>query len=82
MQIAFFVSPVIWSPTILAHRGLGIVLIKWNPFFALLQIVRGPLLGEPLALGTWAIALGYSAILIALATLSFVRVRPRIAYWI
>ncbi len=82
MQIAFFVSPVIWSPTILAHRGLGIVLIKWNPFFALLQIVRGPLLGEPLALSTWVIALGYSAILVTFAAVSFVRVRPRIAYWI
>ncbi len=82
MQIAFFVSPVIWSPTILAHRGLGIVLIKWNPFYALLEIVRGPLLGDPLSLHTWARALGYSALLVGLAALSFIRVRPRIAYWV
>jgi lipopolysaccharide transport system permease protein len=82
MQIAFFVSPVIWSPTILAHRGLAIVLIKWNPFYALLEIVRGPLLGEPFSLSTWGFALGYSALLIGLAALSFIRVRPRIAYWV
>ncbi len=82
MQIAFFVSPVIWNPSILAHRGLAIVLIKWNPFFALLQIVRGPLLGDPLQLGTWAIALGYSSVLILLAVIAFIRTRPRIAYWI
>ncbi len=82
MQIAFFVSPIIWSPTILAHRGLGIVLVKWNPFFALLEIVRGPLLGSPLEVGTWLIAIGYSVVLVALAAISFTRARPRIAYWV
>jgi lipopolysaccharide transport system permease protein len=82
MQIAFFVSPVIWSPTILAHRGIGIVLVKWNPFYALLEIMRGPLLGTKLELGNWAIALGYSAILVVLAAVSFARARSRIAYWV
>jgi lipopolysaccharide transport system permease protein len=82
MQIAFFVSPIIWSPTILAHRGLGIVLVKWNPFFALLEIVRGPLLGSPFEVGTWLIALGYSVVLVSLAAISFTRARPRIAYWV
>ncbi len=82
MQIAFFVSPIIWSPTILAHRGLGIVLVKWNPFFALLEIVRGPLLGSPFEAGTWLIAIGYSTILVSLAAASFTRARPRIAYWV
>jgi len=82
MQIAFFISPVIWSPTILAHRGIGIVLVKWNPFYALLEIMRGPLLGARVDLENWAIALGYSALLLCLAAISFTRARPRIAYWV
>jgi lipopolysaccharide transport system permease protein len=82
MQIAFFISPVIWSPTILAHRGMGLVLVKWNPFYALLEIVRGPLLGAPFGLENWAIAVGYSTILVCLAAISFTRARPRIAYWV
>ncbi len=82
MQIAFFVSPVLWSPTILAHRGLGLVLVKWNPFFALLEIVRGPLLGTPMSLQTWSAALGYSALLVLLAGIAFMRARPRLAYWV
>ncbi len=82
MQIAFFVSPVLWSPTILAHRGLGLVLVKWNPFFALLEIVRGPLLGTPLSLQTWVAAIGYSALLALLAGIAFMRARPRLAYWV
>ncbi len=82
MQIAFFVSPILWSPTVLAHRGLGIVLIKWNPFFALLEIVRGPLLGSPLMGETWLVALGYSAGLGLLAALAFAKARSRISYWV
>ena len=64
----------------LEHRGISMVLIQWNPFFALLEIVRGPLLGMQLEPGTWFVALGYSALLILLAGFVFARARSRIAY--
>jgi len=82
MQIAFFVSPVIWNPAILAHRGIGTVLVKWNPFYALLEIVRGPLLGAPFEAQNWEIAVGYSAGLVLLAAVGFTRARSRVAYWV
>lgn len=82
MQIAFFVTPIIWSPTVLQHRGIGLVLITWNPFAALLEIIRGPLLGSPLHLITWLVALGYSSVLILAAGVIFSIARPRIAYWV
>jgi lipopolysaccharide transport system permease protein len=82
MQIAFFVTPIIWSPTILLHRGIGIILIDWNPFYALLEIVRGPLLGSPVLLATWLVALGYSTVLIIVSAWVFSVARPRIAYWV
>lgn len=82
MQIAFFVSPVIWNPAIIAHRGIGIVLVKWNPFYALLEIVRGPLLGAPFEAQNWEIAVGYSTGLVLLAAIGFTRARARVAYWV
>jgi lipopolysaccharide transport system permease protein len=82
MQIAFFVTPIIWNPSVLAHRGIAVVLITWNPFAALLEIIRAPLLNTPLPLMTWAIALGYSSILIVAAGVIFSIARPRIAYWV
>lgn len=82
MQIAFYVTPIMWSPAMLAHRGLTFALIKLNPFFSLLEIMRGPLLGQPLAPHVWFMALNYSAALIVLTGLVFVRARPRIPYWI
>lgn len=82
VQIAFYLTPVIWSPEMLAHRGISLVLVQGNPFYALLEIVRGPLLGQALDPGAWEAALGYSALLLVLAGLVFTRARARIAYWV
>jgi lipopolysaccharide transport system permease protein len=82
MQIAFFVSPILWSPSVLAHRGLGIVLLNWNPFYALLEIVRGPMLGTIPSTETYLCAAGYSVGLIFFAGLVFVRTRARISFWV
>jgi lipopolysaccharide transport system permease protein len=82
VQIAFYVTPVIWSPTMVMHRHIGRVLVEWNPFYALLEILRGPLLGLPLEPAAWGVALGYSALLLLLSALIFTRARARIAYWV
>jgi lipopolysaccharide transport system permease protein len=82
VQIAFYLTPVMWSPLMLVHRGISLVLVKWNPFFALLEIMRGPLLGQQLEPTAWFVALGYSVILILLSGFVFTRARPRIAYWV
>ncbi len=82
VQIAFYLTPIMWNPAMLMHRGVSMVLVTWNPFYALLEIVRGPLLGGPLDSGAWTAALGYSAVLVLLSTLVFARTRARIAYWV
>ncbi len=84
MQIAFYITPIMWSPAMLMKRGLGLslVLIKMNPFYGLLQIVRGPLLGQPVDAGAWTNALCYSVLLVLVSFLLFVRARPRIPYWV
>jgi lipopolysaccharide transport system permease protein len=82
VQIAFYLTPVMWNPSMLMHRGFKSLLVEWNPFFALLEIVRGPLLGQHFEPETWCVALGYSAFLLLVAGFVFVRARPRIAYWV
>ena len=80
MQIAFFISPIIWKPELLT--GMNRQLLPLNPFYSLLEIVRAPLFGtlpEPIV---WMSALGYSAVLVGLAWLAFVRVRGRLAFWV
>ncbi len=79
MQIAFFVSPIIWKPELIEH---GARLLPLNPFYSLFEIVRAPLLGEVPGWGVWACAILYSAALAAAAWSLFVRVRSRLAFWL
>lgn len=78
MQIAFFLTPVIWKPQ---QLGVYAGWLPLNPFFDLLEIVRGPLLGDIPPLSIWAGALGYSAVLCGLSWVFFLRARGRIAFW-
>lgn len=82
MQIAFYLTPIMWNPAMLAHRGLSLALIQLNPFYGLLEIMRGPLLGLPFEPTAWIIALSYSVALLGLSFLVFVQARPRIPYWV
>ena len=79
MQIAFFMSPVIWKPE---QLGAHAVWLPFNPFYDMLEIVRAPLLGQAAPLLVWVAALVYSGILGGLAWLFFLRTRGRIAFWI
>src|SRR5215469_7645781 len=79
MQIAFFLTPVIWQPE---QLGPHAVYLPLNPFFALIEIARAPLLGTAPSGLIWLAAIGYSLLLCALAWTMFVRARGRIAFWI
>lgn len=80
MQIAFFLTPVIWKPDQLSQNKQD--LLPFNPFFDLLEIVRGPILATPVSDATWIGALGYSAFLCALAWAFFIHARGRLTFWV
>jgi lipopolysaccharide transport system permease protein len=79
MQIAFFMTPVMWKPELL---GGGAHWLPLNPFYAIMETVRGPLVGTGVSLTTWASALCYSALLCVVAQIFFARFRERIAFWV
>ncbi len=79
MQMAFFVTPVIWKPQLV---GVHQWMLPFNPFYSLLDIVRGPLLGVIPGGWIYLSAFGFSAMLCGGAWLLFARVRGRIAFWV
>jgi lipopolysaccharide transport system permease protein len=79
MQMAFFISAVMFKPEQLGGAK-GLLLL--NPFFTILEIVRGPLFGTVPSFEVYASALLYSALLCVVGWLMFVRVRERIAFWV
>ena len=78
MQIAFFITPIMWQPQQLGTHGWW---LKLNPFNDLLEVVRQPLLGTVPTAHMWIAAIGYSVLFLLLTSTLFVRVRGRLAFW-
>lgn len=79
MQLAFFLSPVLWKPHLLGEAAAWLPL---NPFYVLMETVRGPLVEGGAAPVIWLAALGYTALVCLAAFAFFVRFRARIAFWV
>jgi len=79
MQLAFFLTPILWKPELLKE---GAAWLPLNPFYAVLETIRGPLVeggGDPLA---WLAAIVYTTIFGIVAMIFFVRFRGRLAFWV
>ena len=57
-------------------------MLPYNPFFALLEVVRAPLLGYLPSAETWLMATVYSLLLLGMAWLLLVRARGRVPFWL
>jgi ABC-type polysaccharide/polyol phosphate export permease len=80
LQIAFFVTPIMWKPGFLPPKARFIV--DYNPFALFISLLRAPLLGEPVALGSWAAALAMT-IIGGLAALWVIgRYERRVMFWV
>jgi lipopolysaccharide transport system permease protein len=80
LQIAFFVTPVMWR--IDQMGGQAHLLVGLNPFAAFLRIVAEPIQGHVPGLAVYASTFVTVALLAALAWPLFARFRARIVYWL
>ena len=79
VRICFFVTPIIWMPELVPERAL---VLEFNPFYHLVEVVRAPLLGQVPGLSSWIAVLSMTIGGWLLAFAFFRRYRWRIAYWI
>jgi len=79
MQVAFFVSAVIWKPEMVGHWEPFLPL---NPVFAVMETVRAPIMGRTGGIVVWVAAFAWTGLLVATAWAFFVRFRGRIAFWV
>jgi lipopolysaccharide transport system permease protein len=80
MQLAFFLTPVIWKPTLLGGDKTWLLLL--NPFYVVMETVRGPLLDGGVSGIVWLMALLFTVAGAAASFAFFVRFRGRIAFWV
>jgi lipopolysaccharide transport system permease protein len=79
VQVAFFFTPVMWSPEILKDRAW---VAEYNPFYHMIEIVRAPIIGRPVHLDSWLWSLALLVIGFAFAQFLMQRFRNRVPYWL
>jgi ABC-type polysaccharide/polyol phosphate export permease len=77
--VLFFVTPILWD-----RSGVGshLAYLDWNPAFHMIQIFRGPLLGTPVGLNSWAFVVGMGIVGSIVAFFFMSRYQSRVAYWV
>lgn len=79
LQVAFFITPIIWMPQPSFKRPM---LIDANPFYHFIELLRAPLLGHPPTLTNWVVTLTITLLGCAGSLLFYRRFYGRIAYWV
>lgn len=80
MQIAFFVTPVIWRADQLSESARRVVL--FNPLASYLDLLRLPMLGQAPSQSALVMASAAVGVLAALWLVVYLTARRRIVYWV
>ncbi|MPZ64831.1 MAG: ABC transporter permease [Pseudonocardiaceae bacterium] len=87
VQLMFFMTPIVWvyedflnspNPDVAARARLAEI----NPFMHFLQIVRQPMIGDPIEGRYWVVALAITVAGWAMALLVLRNYRARVSYWV
>ena len=79
MQVAFFLTPIMWKPQMLGRYEWTVNL---NPLYHILETMRAPLTGAPFDPIPWIFVLCMTVLGYALTIGVYSRFRARIAYWV
>ena len=81
LQVMFYLTPIIWMPSLLPDR-MGATFLQLNPFYHLLELIRAPLSGVVPGLTSWFVVLSIAVVGWAFTLLVFSRLRHSVAYWL
>jgi ABC-type polysaccharide/polyol phosphate export permease len=80
VQVIFFITPIIWSASLL--NGNHEYIVTFNPFVYFLELLRAPLLGSLPPLNALIVCSSVILVGVLLFFALMVRVRKRIIYWL
>lgn len=85
-QLLFYVTPIVWMTNTLKDQGGAVAsrarIAEINPLYHYMEIVRAPMIGEPLAGYHWLIVIACTLVGIFVAGLAMRQWRFRVSYWV
>lgn len=86
VQLAFYMTPIVWTTRTLEEKGGEVAqrakIAEINPLYHYLEIVRAPMIGEPVEAYHWWIVLGFTVVGLGAALLVMRQWRFRVSYWV
>lgn len=85
-QLLFYVTPIVWMTDTLEDQGGAVSerakLAQLNPLYHYLEIVRGPMIGQPVEAYHWWIVIGCTVVGVLATVLAMRAWRFRVSYWV
>ena len=80
-QLLFFMTPIVWSYERLKSNPLS-AYVELNPVMHFVEIVRQPLLGQPIVWRHWTVVGAITVVGCAVSLICLRNYRSRVAYWV
>lgn len=85
-QLLFYVTPIVWMTKTLHEQGGAVSerarLAEINPLYHYLEVVRAPMIGEPVATYHWWIVIACTVVGVLITLLAMRKWRFRVSYWV
>lgn len=81
LQVVFYISPIIWSPTLILESDRKVIL-EWNPMYYLLDVIRSPLLGIRPEMNSWIFCSILCIVGLMMALFTLGKNQNKISYWL
>ena len=81
MQLALFLTPIIWQPTSVHSRGIG-SLLAYNPLYHMVQLIRGPVFDHVVPFASFRFCAIMLVVGGGVTVFAFMRARRYMVYWI
>lgn len=82
VTVAFYLTPIMWYPSLIGDNQLAHMLLGFNPLYHLVQIVRLPLLGDFPTVENWLASAALAICGFGLTLYVIGKVKNKIAYWV
>ena len=79
IQLSFFITPIIWDPSLLPDRQF---VLLYNPFYHFVESIRAPILGSQVQIETWLVLTGITIIGWGTVILAAAKMKTKLVYWL
>jgi len=83
MQLLFFITPVMWPAEMLLNKAADFSwIVVYNPFYHLIELIRGPLLAGSIDHNSMYVISGFWLLTSTFAIIALASSRKHIPYWL